>query len=91
MLGVVVDAVSDVLQIAAMNIESPKATDNKVRNDFTIGRVTVGNLTFTLLDIERGFSANDLFLLSPSAQKIVKKVSQYKPSHISTSRLTPRD
>lgn len=82
MLGVVVDAVCDVLQIAPMNIEPPKATDNEVRNNFTIGRATVGNLTFTLLDIDQGFSANDLFLLSPSSQTIVKQASRYKPSHV---------
>ena len=82
MLGVVVDAVCDVLQIAPMNIEPPKATDNEVRNNFTIGRAAVGNLTFTLLDIDQGFSANDLFLLSPSSQAIVKQASRYKPSHV---------
>ena len=82
MLGVVVDAVCDVLQIAPMNIEPPKATDNEVRNNFTIGRAAVGNLTFTLLDIDQGFSANDLFLRSPSSQTIVKQASRYKPSHV---------
>ncbi len=90
MVGVVVDAVCGVLQIAPINIELPKSTDNKVRNGFIICRVAIGNLAFIFLDVDQGFW-RVIFLLSLSVQVVVKKVSRYTPSHVLASRLTPRN
>lgn len=73
MIGVVVDAVEKVLEIPLVEIGPPASSDSKVRNDFTLGTVTVNNHTVTLLDIERGFLANEFVVLRSAAQSVAQE------------------
>lgn len=73
MIGVVVDAVGKVLEIPPVEIEPPAASASKIRNDFTLGTVTVNNHTVNLLDIGRGLSANEFVVLRSTAQLVARE------------------
>jgi chemotaxis signal transduction protein len=73
MIGVVVDTVGKVLEISPVEIEPPAVSDSKIRNDFTLGTVTVNNHTVTLLDIVRGLSANEFVVLRSAAQSVAQE------------------
>lgn len=75
MIGVVVNAVGKVLEILPEEIELPPASDSKIRNDFTLGTVLVNNHTVTLLDIERGLSANEFVVLRSAARSVAQENS----------------
>lgn len=60
LIGVLVNTVGDVLELPAMQIEPPTASASRIRDDFTLGTIRVDSRPFTLLDIGRGFSANEL-------------------------------
>jgi len=68
LIGLVVDAVGKVLEIHPTDIEPPAASDNRIRDDFTLGTATADNRPVTLLDIGRGFSANELIMLRSAAR-----------------------
>lgn len=69
-IGVMVDAVSRVLRVSPAQIEQPEICDSKIRNGFILGSASVNNFTLTLLDIERGLSANE-FVLPRSVTQLV--------------------
>jgi chemotaxis signal transduction protein len=73
MIGVVVDAVGKVLEISPVEIAPPAASDSKIRNDFTLGTVSINNHTVTLLDIGRGLSANESVVLHSAAQSVAQE------------------
>ncbi|WP_454835451.1 chemotaxis protein CheW [Pseudomonas lini] len=75
MIGVVVDAVGKVLEIPSVDVEPAAASDSRIRNDFILGTVTINNHGVTLLDIERGFSANEFVVLRPAAP--IRRVSRH--------------
>ncbi|MFJ5235639.1 chemotaxis protein CheW [Pseudomonas neuropathica] len=60
LVGVLVDAVVKVLPIPLLDTQSPTTSDNRISSDFILGTVTIDNQGVTLLDIGRGFSANEL-------------------------------
>lgn len=62
MIGVVVDTVGGILRVSPAQIEPVAIHRSKIRNDFILGKVSVDRYMFTLLGIERGFSANGFVL-----------------------------
>ena len=68
-IGVVVDTVGKVLEIAPADIQPPAASDSQIRNDFALGTVTLDSRPITLLDIGRGLSAHELVALRSAAQE----------------------
>lgn len=73
MIGVVVHAVGKVLEILPEEIDPAAASDSKIRNDFTLGTVTVNNHRVTLLDIGRGLLANEFIVLRSVAQSVAQE------------------
>ena len=62
-IGVMVDAVSAVLDIADTDIEPPPAFGAKLRADFIAGMGKVGEKFVIILDIDRVLSVDELALL----------------------------
>ncbi|PAU66695.1 chemotaxis protein CheW [Pseudomonas sp. PIC25] len=67
-LGVVVDAVNEVLEIAPADIEPPPAFGTHIRTDFILGMGKVGGRFVILLDIGRVLSVDELADLASAAQ-----------------------
>ena len=63
-IGVVVDAVSEVLEIADGDIEPPPAFGARIRTDFINGMGKVAGKFVILLNIQRVLSAEEMALLS---------------------------
>ena len=59
-VGVIVDAVNQVLSIAAHEIEPPPAFGTKIRTDFIQGLGKVGERFVILLDVDHVLSIDDL-------------------------------
>ena len=72
-IGVVVDTVGKVLEIAPADIQPPAASDSQIRNDFALGTVTLDSRPITLLDIGRGLSAHELVALRSAAQAVAQE------------------
>jgi len=63
-LGIMVDAVSEVLEIHAKDIEPPPSFGSKIRADFIAGMGKVGGKFVIILDIQRVLSTDDLAVLT---------------------------
>lgn len=63
-VGVVVDAVNEVLDIAAAEIEPPPTFGAKIRSDFIQGMGKVKGSFVILLDVDRVFALEDIAELS---------------------------
>lgn len=63
-VGVVVDAVNEVLDIAAADIEPPPTFGAKIRSDFIQGMGKVKGSFVILLDVDRVFALEDIAGLS---------------------------
>jgi len=63
-LGIMVDAVSEVLEIPASDIEPPPSFGTKIRADFIAGMGKVDGRFVIILDIQRVLSADDLAALA---------------------------
>lgn len=59
-IGIMVDAVSEVLEIAAADIEPPPAFGAKIRADFIAGMGKVGGKFVVILDILRVLSVEEM-------------------------------
>ena len=59
-LGIIVDAVSEVLEIPETDIEPPPAFGAKIRADFMAGMGKVNNKFVIILRIDRALSSDDL-------------------------------
>lgn len=66
-IGVMVDAVSEVLEIAAADIEPPPAFGARIRADFISGMGKVGGKFVILLDIGHVLSVEEIAMLSQIA------------------------
>ncbi len=66
-IGIMVDAVSEVLDIQAAEIEPPPAFGAKIRADFISGMGKVNGRFVIILDIRCVLSVDDLALLSAAA------------------------
>lgn len=62
-LGVIVDAVNEVLEIAASDIEPPPAFGTAIRTDFIAGLGKVNGKFVIVLDVNRVLSLEDAALL----------------------------
>jgi len=63
-IGVVVDAVNEVLEIAAAEIEPPPAFGSRVRAEFIAGMGKVEGRFVILLDVDKVLSADEMAQLS---------------------------
>ncbi len=63
-LGIIVDAVSEVLEISPHEIEPPPSFGAKIRADFIAGMGKVNNRFVIILRVERALSADDLGALA---------------------------
>ncbi|PIW59256.1 chemotaxis protein CheW [Shewanella sp. CG12_big_fil_rev_8_21_14_0_65_47_15] len=66
-IGVVVDAVNEVLEIATDDIEPAPAFGANIRTDFMLGMGIVGGRLVILLDVGKVLSVDELAALSASA------------------------
>jgi len=69
MIGLMVDAVGKVMEIPKVEIEPPLLSESKIRNDFSVGTVSVNNHRVTLLDIGRGLLANEFLAMRSAGQE----------------------
>ena len=67
-LGLMVDAVSEVIEIAAGQIEPPPNFGTAVRRDFIRGMGKVANRFVIILEPDRAFDVNEMAELCESAQ-----------------------
>jgi len=67
-LGLLVDAVSEVIEIAAGAIEPPPNFGTAVRRDFIRGMGKVGDRFLIILEPDRAFDVNEMAQLCESAQ-----------------------
>jgi len=68
-LGLLVDAVSEVIDIAAANIEPPPHFGAALRRDFIRGIGKVGSRFVVLLDPDRAFDVNEMAGLCETSQQ----------------------
>ncbi len=66
-IGVVVDAVSEVLEIPATEIEPPPAFGAKIRTDFILGMGKVDGKFVILLDVGKVLSVEEISALASAA------------------------
>ena len=67
-IGIVVDSVSEVLEIPADRIEPPPAFGAKIRTDFMQGMGKVNERFVILLDVRNVLSVEEMSLLTSAAQ-----------------------
>ena len=65
-IGIVVDAVSEVLNIKAEDIENTPAFGTRVNTDYILGMAKMGSSVKILLDIDKVLSTQDLVSLGES-------------------------
>ena len=63
-MGIVVDAVSEVLEIAPADIEPPPTFGTRIRTDFISGMGKVGGRFVVLLDVERILSLDEVAVIA---------------------------
>jgi len=68
-MGIIVDEVSDVLDIDRNQIEPPPSFGANIRTDFILGMGKVDQKVLTMLDIDRVLSEQDIALVETSAEK----------------------
>lgn len=66
-LGVLVDAVNEVLEIPAADVEPPPSFGVHIRNEFIRGMGKIGERFVILLDVARTFSVDELAGLASAA------------------------
>ena len=66
-IGVMVDAVSEVLEIARSEIEPPPSFGAKIRTDFISGMGKVGGRFVIILDVARVLSIEEIAMLTQAA------------------------
>lgn len=67
-MGVVVDAVSEVLEIPSGEIEPPPAFGSNIRTDFISGMGKVGGRFVVILDVDRILSLEEVAVLATMGQ-----------------------
>jgi purine-binding chemotaxis protein CheW len=81
-MGIVVDAVSQVLELSAADIEPPPAFGTSVRVDYLLGLGKFGDRFVLLLDIDRILSAAELLsAASLESQEIEPAGDEIVPTH----------
>jgi purine-binding chemotaxis protein CheW len=67
-LGLLVDAVSEVIEIAPANIEPPPQFGASIQRDFILGMGKVGGEFIVILEPERALNIDDMAQLADQAQ-----------------------
>jgi purine-binding chemotaxis protein CheW len=75
-MGIIVDEVSDVLNIDQDQIEPPPSFGADIRTDFILGMGKVDQKVVTLLDIDRVLSEKEISLVESSSEKMDHKTDQ---------------
>ena len=68
-MGIIVDEVSDVLDIDQNQIEPPPSFGANIKTDFILGMGKVDQKVMTMLDIDRVLSEQEIALVESSAEK----------------------
>jgi purine-binding chemotaxis protein CheW len=68
-MGIIVDEVSDVLDIDQNQIEPPPSFGANIRTDFILGMGKIDQKVMTMLDIDRVLSEQEIALVESSAEK----------------------
>jgi purine-binding chemotaxis protein CheW len=68
-MGIIVDEVSDVLDIDQNQIEPPPSFGANIRTDFILGMGKVDQKVMTMLDIDRVLTEQEAALVESSAGK----------------------
>ncbi len=68
-MGIIVDEVSDVLDIDQAQIEPPPSFGADVKTDFILGMGKVDQKVITMLDIDRVLTEQEVVLVESSAEK----------------------
>jgi purine-binding chemotaxis protein CheW len=75
-MGIIVDEVSDVLNIDQEQIEPPPSFGADIKIDFILGMGKVDQKVVTLLDIDRVLSEKEISLVEGSSEKMGHKTDQ---------------
>lgn len=75
-MGIIVDEVSDVLDIDQGQIEPPPVFGANIRTDFILGMGKVDQKVVTMLDIDRVLSEQEIALVASSEEKTGHKIDQ---------------
>jgi purine-binding chemotaxis protein CheW len=75
-MGIIVDEVSDVLDITQDQIEPPPSFGPNIRTDFILGMGKVDQKVVTMLDIDRVLSEEEVALVESSAEKTGSKMDK---------------
>ncbi len=70
-IGIMVDAVSEVLEIPASEVEPPPAFGARIRTDFISGMGKINNKFVIILDIERVLSVEEMATLAQVETKML--------------------
>jgi purine-binding chemotaxis protein CheW len=74
-IGVVVDAVNEVLEIAGADIEPPPSFGTKIRTDFIAGMGKVQERFVIILNVNKVLSAEEMALIGQSGQLAEEKAA----------------
>lgn len=69
-IGIIVDEVSDVLEISKDQIEPPPSFGPDIRTDFILGMGKVEEKVMTMLDIDRVFSEQEIAFVENTVSKM---------------------
>lgn len=75
-MGIIVDEVSDVLDIDRNQIEPPPSFGANIRTDFILGMGKVDQKVMTMLDIDRVLTDQEVALVESSAEKTGPKLDK---------------
>jgi purine-binding chemotaxis protein CheW len=74
-IGVVVDAVNEVLEIADADIEPPPSFGTKIRTDFIAGMGKVRERFVIILDVNKVLSTEEMALIGQSSQLVEERAA----------------
>ena len=75
-MGIIVDEVSDVLNIHQDQIEPPPYFGANIRTDFILGMGKVDQKVMTMLDIDRVLSEQEIAVVERSTEKLGQKLDK---------------
>jgi purine-binding chemotaxis protein CheW len=75
-MGIIVDEVSEVLDIEKDQIEPPPSFGADIRTDFILGMGKVNQKVVTMLDIDRVLTEREIALVESSAEKTDHKLDK---------------
>jgi purine-binding chemotaxis protein CheW len=75
-MGIIVDEVSDVLDIDRNQIEPPPSFGANIKTDFILGMGKVDQKVMTMLDIDRVLTEQEVALIESSAEKTGPKLDK---------------